>query len=43
MHKQANKNKKRRFKSGTFKPSKETYLTQIKLQGRPCYMFLNLL
>lgn len=25
MHKQANKNKKRRFKSGTFKPSKETF------------------
>ena len=35
--------KKRRFKYATFKPSKETYLTQIKLQGRPCYMFLNLL
>ena len=40
MHKQLNK--KRRFKYGAFKPSKETYLTQIKLQGKPCYTFLNL-
>ena len=29
MYKQMNKNKKRRFKSGTFKPSKETFYILI--------------
>ena len=31
MHKQTNKNKKRRFKSGTFKPSEETFLRLNKI------------